>query len=1005
MSIKTYNDFTSTSLFYFKMLKIFYLITFLSSVIPGQIEPPDGLRIHPPKVWALTGAKVISEPGKVLENATIIIREGFIENVGKGISIPKDASILNMTGKTIYPGFIESWLEISSNKSTYSGHDDHWNFKVHARSNMSRLYQPDEKKLEALHKLGFTTAHVVLDSGVFRGETALVQLDKAGTVLKSNVAQDIAYEVEGWGSKEYPNSLLGVIALIRQTLLDATWYREASQQVMKYPQQNQPLKKNRDLGVLGNWKNESKPFIFETKHELSMLGSFNITNEFQLNSWMKGSGYEYRRIPEISVVKPFIILPLNFPVTPDISNPYQELSYSTAELKHWDMAPDNPAVLVEHGIPIAFTSHGLEGKEFRENLGRSVERSLSETAALAALTTTPAEKMGLENHVGKIKNGYLANLTIVEGNYFRDKSEVISIWVGGIEYPVKAKYEISVEGKWDIIIGEKSYQLELNKKQDHYSGKIIQDTTKYNLTKLTVEGRFISWQVSWDSVSVPSRFTGHILEDRMEGTAHDLKQTWVALKTGELEEKKEEKEIEVRSDLSVFYPEGTYGWEFPRGKQQTVLIKNATIWTCGKKGILRNSDILFTDAKIKKIGGNLNPPKNALVIDGTGKHITPGLIDCHSHFAAFSINEGTQSITAEVRIQDVLNSDDIAIYRQLAGGLTMANILHGSANTIGGQNAVIKLRWGAVPKDLLYAHSMKGIKFALGENVKQSNWGDDNTTRYPQTRMGVEQILRDAFTSAVEYKNEWNDYTNNSKKWKKKAPPRRDLELDALVEVLDGERQIHCHSYRQDEILMLTRLAEDFGFTVGTFQHVLEGYKVADRLKEHGANASTFSDWWAYKYEVMDAIPYNGALMTDVGVTVSFNSDSRELARRMNTEAAKGIKYGGLSEEEALKLVTMNPAIQLEIDTWVGSLEIGKDADFVIWSDHPLSTRAFCEQTWIDGIQYFSLETDKQLKKRDSELRKNLIHKILSKKDKIKDEKWKHHEEETPDHYQCLEIE
>jgi len=420
---------------------------------------------------------------------------------------------------------------------------------------------------------------------------------------------------------------------------------------------------------------------------------------------------------------------------------------------------------------------------------------------------------------------------------------------------------------------------------------------------------------------------------------------------------------------------------------------------------LRSTDILFADAKVKKIGRKLKPPKNVLVIDGSGKHITPGLIDCHSHSAAFSINEGTQSITAEVRIQDVINSDDIAIYRQLAGGLTMANILHGSANTIGGQNAVIKLRWGAATKDLLYANSMKGIKFALGENVKQSNWGDDNTTRYPQTRMGVEQILRDAFTSAVEYKKEWNDYQNNSKKWKNKIQPRRDLELEALVEILDGERQIHCHSYRQDEIMMLTRVAEDFGFTVGTFQHVLEGYKVADRLKEHGANASTFSDWWAYKYEVMDAIPYNGALMTEVGVTVSFNSDSRELARRMNTEAAKGVKYGGLSEEEALKLVTLNPAIQLEIDKWVGSLEIGKDADFVIWSDHPLSTKAVCEQTWIEGIQYFSLETDKQLKKRDRELRKNLIHKILSKKDKRKDDEWKHNEEESPDHYQCLEIE
>ena len=765
------------------------------------------------------------------------------------------------------------------------------------------------------------------------------------------------------------------------------------------------MKKNGDLDILGTWINDKKPFIFKTGHELSMLESFNISNEFQLNSWMKGSGYEYRRILEISAVKPFVILPLDFPVTPDITDPYQELSYSTSELKHWDKAPDNPAILVENGIPIAITSHDLEEKEFRKNLRRCVERSLTEAAAIAALTSVPAKKMGLEDQLGKINNGFLANLTIVEGNYFQDKSEVISVWIGGKEYPVRAKHEISVEGKWDLSIDNRSYGLELNKKGDHYSGELNQDTKEYKIDNLKVEGRFISWRVNWDSTSAPSRFTGHILEDRMEGTAHGLQKRWMALKTGELEAEEESEEIEARSDLSIFYPEGTYGWESPDGGQVTILIKNATIWTCSKKGILRNSDILFVDAKVKKIGKKLKSPKNALVNDGTGKHVTPGLIDCHSHSAAFSINEGTQSITAEVRIQDVLNSDDIAIYEQLAGGLTMANILHGSANTIGGQNAVIKLRWGSVPKGLLYSNAMKGIKFALGENVKQSNWGDDNTTRYPQTRMGVEQILRDAFTSAVKYKKEWKDYGDNFEKWKKKVTPRRDLELEAVAEILDGERQIHCHSYRQDEILMLTRVAEDFGFTVGTFQHVLEGYKVADRLKEHGANASTFSDWWAYKYEVMDAIPFNGALMTDVGVVVSFNSDSRELARRMNTEAAKGVKYGGLSEEEALKLVTLNPAVQLKIDEWVGSLEVGKDADFVIWSDHPLSTKALCEQTWIEGIQYFSLETDKQLKKRDRELRKNLIHKILSKQDKSKDEEWKHSEEKSPDHHHCLEVE
>ena len=333
--------------------------------------------------------------------------------------------------------------------------------------------------------------------------------------------------------------------------------------------------------------------------------------------------------------------------------------------------------------------------------------------------------------------------------------------------------------------------------------------------------------------------------------------------------------------------------------------------------------------------------------------------------------------------------------------MTAANLLHGSANAIGGQNAVIKLRWGLPPEKLLFEHSMPGIKFALGENVKQSNWGDEYTSRYPQTRMGVEQILRDAFSSAIEYKNKHEDYKKNSIAWKKKIPPRRDLELEALVEILEGKRQIHCHSYRQDEILMLIRVAEDFGFSAGTFQHVLEGYKVADILRDHGANASTFSDWWAYKFEVIDAIPYNGAIMANLGVNVSFNSDSNELARRMNTEAAKGVKYGNLSEEEALKLVTINPAKQLNIDEWVGSLEIGKDADFVIWSDNPLSTKAKCEQTWIDGKMYFSIEMDQKLKNRDVKIRNKLINKILSNSKNITKGQWKHHEKSSESHHNC----
>ena len=516
-------------------MKIIGLLGLFSFIVFGQVEPSKGLRSNPPRVWALKGANVHTEPNKILEDAIIIVRDGMIEKVGVEITIPKDVTILDLSGKTIYPGFIDSWVEIPVQSQDKTEHDAHWNHKVHARRDLSGLYTPDKKKLESLHRLGFTAAHIVPDSGVFQGQTSLVQLDDEGTILQRNIAQNITYEVDGWGSDQYPNALLGVVALIRQTLLDAAWYDRATEQTKKYPSVNVPLKQNRDLEVLGSWLDNNKPFVIETNNELAALRSFNIAEEFNLNCWLLGSGYEYRRINEIAEKKPFIILPLDFPSTPDMSNPYQELRYSTSELKHWDMAPDNPAVLLENDISFAITSHKLEGKEFRKNLNKSVERSLSTSSALAALTTEPAKMMGMENKLGKIKRGYLANLTILDGDYFDDTSEIISIWVGGKEYPVQPKYDVSIEGNWKLAIGDKSYRLELKKKSKKYSGTILQDTTEFKLSKLKVKGRFISWQVQWDSTTTANRFTGHILEDSLEGISHDQNLQWSAIKTGKRE--------------------------------------------------------------------------------------------------------------------------------------------------------------------------------------------------------------------------------------------------------------------------------------------------------------------------------------------------------------------------------------------------------------------------------------------------------------------------------------
>ena len=399
-----------------------------------------------------------------------------------------------------------------------------------------------------------------------------------------------------------------------------------------------------------------------------------------------------------------------------------------------------------------------------------------------------------------------------------------------------------------------------------------------------------------------------------------------------------------------------------------MLFKNATVWTSEAAGVLENTDVLVKNGKIEKIGKNLSGA-GAVVIDATGKHLTAGIIDEHSHIAALSINEGGQNSSAEVKIEDVINPEDINIYRNLAGGVTSVQILHGSANPIGGRSAIIKLKWGEDADGLIYKNSPKFIKFALGENVKQSNW--QSYGRFPQTRMGVEQLYVNYFNRAKEY-----DALKKSGK-----PYRYDEEMEVLAEILNGERFISCHSYVQSEINMLMKVAEKFGFKVNTFTHILEGYKVADKMAAHGVGGSTFSDWWAYKYEVNDAIPYNAAIMTNAGVTTAINSDDDEMSRRLNQEAAKTIKYGGMTEEEAWNMVTINPAKLLHLDNRTGSIKEGKDADLVLWTDHPLSVYAKAEKTIIEGAVYFDLEADKAKREAIKAERNKLIKMMLSEKD------------------------
>jgi imidazolonepropionase-like amidohydrolase len=395
----------------------------------------------------------------------------------------------------------------------------------------------------------------------------------------------------------------------------------------------------------------------------------------------------------------------------------------------------------------------------------------------------------------------------------------------------------------------------------------------------------------------------------------------------------------------------------------TIAIRGGTVITLGPQGTLAGGTVLIRDGRIAAVGPDVDVPADARVIDAAGRYVIPGIIDAHSHTAIEeNVNECTDVVTAEVRIADVLDPTDVNLYRQLAGGVTSANVLHGSCNPIGGQNAVIKMRWGKRPEDLLFEGAPRGIKLALGENPKRSNFRVPGITRYPATRMGVEVVLRDALRRAQDYRREWEDFDLRLRaaggKSDRPVPPRRDLELDVLRDVLDGKVYVHAHCYRADEIVMLIRLAEEFGFKVRTFQHVLEGYKVAGEIARHGAGASTFADFWGYKVEAFDAIPYNAAIMAAHGVIVSINSDDDERARRLYWEAAKTVRYGGVSETEALKMVTLNPARQLGVDTRVGSIETGKDADLAIFSAHPFDPATRVDMTLVDGIVYFDRAKD-----------------------------------------------
>jgi imidazolonepropionase-like amidohydrolase len=976
-----------------KLLLFILLLGFASYLKAQETYPVNGSADYRTGQFAFINATIIVDADKAINNGVLLIKNNKIENVGSGITIPKGYVVVDVKGKYIYPSFVDAFstyglpeapkqsfsfrgsnpIFTSTKSGAYS-----WNEAIRPEMHANTIFSIDAKKAEDLKKNGFGTVNTVITDGIARGTSAAVSLDNESSnlsVLKGETAANYSFN-KGTAKTDYPSSLMGAIALLRQTYLDANWYK------------NQNKEYNISLQEFN--QQQTLPQIFEVSDWENVLRANKIAKEFDKQYIFKSGGDEYQRIDAIKATGAKFIIPINFPKAFDVEDPADARAVTYAQMKNWELAPTNPARLEKAGIEFAITAADLESpKDFWTKLKTAIDNGLSQKQALKSLTEIPAKMLGIDNMVGSITKGKEANFLITSDSLFKKGNIIYENWTQGKRYIVSQMDVKDLRGDYSLVIGGVgSLTMKIGGSIGSYDINIERtgaDSVKSKGT-FTRNGDLISAYFDLKKKPVGDiRLTGYLDKTSPttlkgdavlnDGTSSNFTATLTA-PFKEKDKKEDPKEPIVLGN--VIYPFTANGnIEIP--KQETVLFKNATVWTNEKDGIVQNTDVLIENGKIKAIGKNLSSG-SAKVIDATGKHLTPGIIDEHSHIAISNgVNEGTQAVTSEVRIGDVLDSEDINLYRQLAGGVTTTHLLHGSANPIGGQTQLIKIRWGQTPEQLKFAGWEGFIKFALGENVKQSNWGDYNTIRFPQTRMGVEQVYVDAFTRAKEYEKEWNTY-NGSRNKSGLTQPRKDLELDALVEILHDKRHITCHSYVQSEINMLMHVADTMGFKINTFTHILEGYKVADKMAKRGIAGSTFADWWAYKMEVWDAIPYNGKIMHDAGVLVAFNSDDAEMARRLNQEAGKAVKYGNVSEEEAFKFVTLNPAKMLHIENKVGSVKVGKDADLVLWSDNPLSIYAKAEKTFVDGVKYWDIDNDAQKQRELKTEEARLIQKMIDSK-------------------------
>jgi imidazolonepropionase-like amidohydrolase len=857
--------------------RVLWTLALVALTLPQLAEAqPRPTRPDVPRLYAIQGARVVTVSGRTIDNGTVVVSNGIITAVGSDVSVPRGAWVIDASGKTVYPGFIDAMTDLGhprargqqqAQESPFGprgGGDDgdhSWGPEdrpgTHSDLSAGEELDGSDGRLERWRSAGFTTVLSTRDVGLVTDQAAVLDLGLFDHPREMVVATPVAMHLKLFDRSYsgYPASLLGSFAYLKQLYLDAQHYRAVWADYRSSPRGKSRPEWDPTLEPIAHQLDAGYPVLFPAGDRKEIERAIVTSQTLGVKPVVYGAQGAYAATDLLADHSVAAVVSLDWPGPARDADPGAEPSLETLRL--WDRAPTTPAQLSKAGVRFAFTSGGLsDPSEMLTNARQAVVMGLGKDAAVRAFTLDAARILGVDDRLGSIEEGKLANLVVASGDLMDPGSRVETVFVDGDRFDVPAP-------------------------------------------------------------EAPRNRRGQADDDQEAG-----------------------------APVAMAKDKGAYR------DDPVTFIRNATVMTASH-GVIQNGSILIRDGKIAAVGTDIEAPSGAHVVDASGKWVIPGIIDCHSHIAADAINEGAVNVSSMVKIKDVLNPDDPNIYWAVAGGVTSINVLHGSANPIGGGNAVIKLRWGSDAQDLLVDGAHLGIKFALGENVKR----DRDPDRYPATRMGVQDVIRQAFLDARAYQKEWDAWEAGGRQG---VQPRRDLKLEALAQVLSGERWIHAHSYRADEIVQLMDVADEFGVTVRTLQHVLEGYKVADEIAAHGTGASTFSDWWAYKVEAYDAIPYNAKIMQERGVLVSINSDSGEEMRHLNQEAAKSIKWGGMSREDALRMVTLNPAKQLGIDEHQGSIDVGKDADLAMYDGDPLSMFSKVVQTYIDGKLYFDLDLDRE---------------------------------------------